>query len=476
MTDMAVASPDLEVGSPRYWLDRLDRQLAERRPVLARYAAYYDGDHPLEFATEKFRQAFGHQFRDFADNWCEMVVDAVEDRLNIRGFRLGDDPAADAPAWSIWQRNQMDADAQLAHTESLIYGISYAGVWPDRDGPAITVESPLQVTVAKQAGSRRERAAALKVWREDDGHDLATLYLPNALYKFRTHTKGGDGTAGLARWEPREIDGEAWPLPNPFGVVPVVPIENKPRLLVAGVSEIAKVIPVQDAINKTIADMLVAAEFNGMRQRWATGMEIPRDPETNQPIEPFGTAIKRLWIAEDENTTFGEFGETNLRGFVETVAMFVQHIASQTRTPPHYLNPGADRLSGESIKAAETGLVAKCRRKMVFFGEAWEEIIRLALVAAGDERRFDASQAETIWGDPESRTESEHVDAVMKQQALGVPNEVLWEKLGYSPQEIERIKTIRRLEVLEQAAAAGDFGALFGTDTTVKPPAVGVAR
>jgi hypothetical protein len=61
--------------------------------------------------------------------------------------------------------------------------------------------------------------------------------------------------------------------------------------------------------------------------------------------------------------------------------------------------------------------------------------------------------AETIWGDPESRSESEHVDAVTKMQSLGVPQEALWEELGFTPQQIDRFKTMRAETALEIAVA-----------------------
>ena len=130
--------------------------------------------------------------------------------------------------------------------------------------------------------------------------------------------------------------------------------------------------------------------------------------------------------------------------------MFVGHIASQSRTPPHYMDPAADRLSGESIKSAETGLVAKVQRKMRHFGESHEEVMRLAFLAEGDDRAASAFAMETIWRDPEIRTESEHVDALLKQQAFGVPNEVLQEKAGYSPIEVARNK---KIQAEERAAA-----------------------
>ena len=127
--------------------------------------------------------------------------------------------------------------------------------------------------------------------------------------------------------------------------------------------------------------------------------------------------------------------------------MLVQHLASQTRTPPHYFYLRGQMPSGESIKSAETGLVSKAKDRMVHFGEAWEEALRLVFKAAGDPRA-DTVWAETIWGDPESRTESEMVDAALKRKAMGVPQQQLWEDIGYSPTQVSRFEAMRMREAL----------------------------
>ena len=62
------------------------------------------------------------------------MVDSIEERLNVEGFRLGGSLTADADAWSIWQDNCLDAESQLAHSEALVLGRSYLMVWGDDDG------------------------------------------------------------------------------------------------------------------------------------------------------------------------------------------------------------------------------------------------------------------------------------------------------------------------------------------------------
>ena len=427
-------------------LSHLSLELDQRQARLTYLSDYYEGEQRLVYSSEKWQRAFGGLFTQFSDNWCALVVDAVEERLDVTGFRFGDD-TGDKDAWEIWQRNNLDADSQIAHTDALIYGVSYAMVWADAAGRAkIDVESAEQTIVDYVPGSRRERAAGLKRWQSGD-NVFATLYMPDFLWKFQARSSSRSTAAGLgvAGWTAREVAGEPWPLPNPLGVVPIVPLVNRPRVhkrrnsATEGASEIAQVIPVQDAINKLLLDMLVASEFGAFRQRWAVGLDIPVDPTTNLPTEPFRAAVDRLWVSENPEVRFGEFSATDLVPYVKSVEMLVQHVASQTRTPPHYFYLSGQFPSGESIKSAETGLVAKARRKMRHLSESWEEVMRLAF-AVEDDERADYTAAETIWGDPESRTEGEHVDATLKKKALDVPIQQLWEDLGYSPQQIERFR------------------------------------
>jgi hypothetical protein len=54
----------------------------------ARTERYYCGEHDLAFATEKFANAFGALFREFALNLCPAICDAVRDKLKVTGFSV----------------------------------------------------------------------------------------------------------------------------------------------------------------------------------------------------------------------------------------------------------------------------------------------------------------------------------------------------------------------------------------------------
>lgn len=438
----------MEAQSPIWWLTQLHRRLMVRAPEVRHFENAYDGKLPLEFATPEYRLELAKMVAGVSDNWMALVVDAVEERLHVEGFRMSDDPAGDTDAWRIWQENCLDSDSEMLHSTALQTGSAFAMVWyGDDDRPEITVEHPGQTIVAYETGTQRKRAAALKSWIDEWTGDVrANVYLPDGIYKYQAKRaitldeyrtdSGRDRRLDVlgAMWKP--IDGEA-EVPNPLGLVPIVEFRNRPRLLGSGRSEIADVISVQNQINKLVCDMMVAAEFGAFRQRWATGVEIPSDPMTGKPLQGYQAAIDRLWSVESDGARFGDFAETNLTNYVDAITNRVRSLMGRTRTPGYYVPSDGPPPSGESLKTVETGLVAKCRSRHRHFGESWEEVMRLAFGVL-DDKRADARSAETVWADPESFSEGVRTDSLLKQLAMGVPVRVLWERAGYSQTEIAR--------------------------------------
>ncbi|WP_128092255.1 phage portal protein [Streptomyces resistomycificus] len=448
------------VESALWWLERLWDELQERRKYVELMRQYCCGDHPLPMIQDKARVAFQRLLRQARSNYVGLVVDATAERMQIDGFRLGDAEAGDPEAWRIWQANNLDADSDLVITEAVKVGRAFMLVAPNPDDattPMVTAEDATQAIVAYRPGSRRERAAGLKCWEDDwTGELMATVYLPDAIHKFRA-PKPKHGVIGQPKWVAREVQGEPWPAKNPLGAVPLVEVPNRPDLLGEAHSEIEDVLDTQDRINKTLIDRLMAQEFSAFRQRWATGYELPED-ENGQPIEPFKAAVDRLWVAEDPNVKFGEFSATDLTPYLKAVDADVQHMAARTRTPAQYLLGQLSNVNGETLKATESGLVSKVRQRQRPLGEGMEEVVRLTLKAAGDGR--DLARIETIWHNPEFRTEGELVDALVKMSTLGVPHEALWERWGASQTEIAQWSQLR-----DQAAeriVGGDIAALYG--------------
>jgi hypothetical protein len=455
--------------TPDEWRVQLEADLAARQDDVELYTRYYDGDHRLAFATAQFKEAFGDLFEAFATNWCGIVVDVAVERLAVQGVRFFGDE--DEDAWTMWNANRLDAGSILAHTEAIKCGSAYVIVGPPRvEGgePVITAEHPSQVVVATDPADRLRRLAALKKYRDENGDTVCVVYLPDRIVPFSRSTISRvvqafglvlpDGLAGEADYDlVLEED-------NPIGVVPVVPLENAPNLLTGGASDLKPAISLNDAANKFFSDMIHASEYMAFPQRVMTGVELPRDPVTGEVLEDFQlrAAVGRLWAFEGEEAKVFELPAGSLSNYVEGVDLAVQHLAAQTRTPPHYLLARLVNISGDALKAAETGLVARVRRKHVDFGDGWEETIRLGFAwrsvyggNAKDKERSETMEAELIWRDPESRNPGAVSDSLIKKQAVGVPWEKLMEEAGYSPQEIRRLEKLKQEEekVEEEKAA-----------------------
>jgi len=313
----------------------------------------------------------------------------------------------------------------------------------------------LQVITAHVPGVPRARSAALKRWFDEDAErDLATVYLPDSVWKFQAEAKEDGAKGDETRWELR--DGEESVIANPFdGVVPVIPFKNLEKILGHAKSEIEEIIPLQDAINKLFNDALVASEFAAFRQRILTGMEIPED-ENGRIIPNLGleAAVQRLMIIKDPNVGVHEFEISDLSQYANLITLAVHHIAARTRTPPQYFQGQVVNVSGDALKAAESGLVSKVKRRSRFAGEGWEETQRLGFRLMGDEARANAYAAETIWSNPEIITESALADSLAKLATLGIPPQALWERMDATQTEIKRwLQMLKENPVLLPAPA-----------------------
>ena len=414
------------------------------------YVKYYDSqDTPLNYAQKKFAEIFGELFKGYRDNFAPLIVDSISERLSIRGFRMGPDEESDEDAWKIWQRSFLDADSNAAHIDSLVQGTSFLIVWEDDDKqPLITPESASEVTVQYAAGSRRLVEAGYREFIDDWGVIHGTLFLPDAVY---TSEKGNDQFS-----EPERSN-------NPLGIVPIVPLTNRKRLRAEPFSELAAIIPIQDAINKVSADAIVASEFAAFPQRVISGLE-PFETMEDERKAMLKAYVDRILNLDGDDVKWGQFEAADLSNYVRLIDMLVQHMASQSRVPFHYfLLNGGTAPSGESITAAEAGLVAKAKERMLHFGESWETAMRIAFQILGDPRA-KAFDAETIWADPEHRSRGALMDSLLKAKDINVPDKQLWEDYGYSFSQIERFDEMNKEQDEKELAQAKKMAAVTGAE------------
>lgn len=430
-------------------LDKLATELRKRQSEVASLDEAYRGEHKLTFASEDFRDYFGTRYANFSDNWCGIVADAPHERLEVTGIRLKGDDNGDDDLWDAWRENDADAYSDLAMLDAIISKRAFALVWGTKDGePRITWEHPSQAIVSYDPETRA-RVAGAKVW-SDDTHEYATLYLPDEIWKFQrsraqsilalpAHMLNGG-------WETR-AEGV---IPNPLGKVPLVEMANRPRLVGEPVSDIAGVLSMQHAINLFWAQLFASADEATLGQRVILGAEMPTVPILNEEGVEIGTRpidLKKfardraLWL-EDPATKIDQWAPAKLDVFTSEIEIMVGHIAAQTRTPAHYLLIGGTiaNVSGDAMKALETGLVKRTEEKTQHFGRAIRDVFELVALVKDDPAKALAIRGgRVLWKDIENRSDAQRADALSKKKEIGYPLRYLLELDGLSPTEIDRV-------------------------------------
>lgn len=460
---------------------RLSDALLARRPRTAKELSYYRGDQgELRFASPKFSENFRKQFEGFSDNWCAPVADASPERMVLLGIRPYGTIQADKETNRAWEAADAAAGMQTALQVRAAARRAFALIAPGKrpDRPRITFENPEQVYVDSDPATR-ERRSALVTWA-DDKKEYATLYLPDEIWKFERETseerwqRQGRPADLFQGWEPRVGDTHFWGS-NPFGEVPVVELRNRDLLDDEPISDIAGVMAMQDAINLIWAYLINALDAASLPQRIVTGAEPPKIPILDQhgqqigarPVELDKLLGEKVLFVPGENVGVAEWSRSQLGPFSEVINQAIEHIAAQTRTPPHYLMTKMVNTAAEALTISEAGLVSKTRQSVMHVNSAVREIYKLMAIAMDrPSAEVDALAAgRPMWADIQYRSEAQRADALVKKRQMGYPLRWIFEQDGASPEEIERIMEMIREERAQDALAADHFA----TTTAMNP-------
>ncbi|AYN58832.1 portal protein [Arthrobacter phage Richie] len=415
-------------------LVRLDKKLALAIPGLDRLDKYLEGEQPLKYMAKAMEDEIGDRVHQLIINILRYGAEAYENRLDVKGFRYRGESSSDEELWRIWQANDLDEQSQQAHLDSIslerTYAIVGSGDEDDAD-PIVTVESPFQVFAERDPRTRRV-SAAIKRWAEGEGNDQvqrATLYLPDSTESFAFFKNAWWSTG------PADV--------HEMGRVPVVPLVNNPRILRPdGRSEFSDIIEIADALNKMATDMMISGEYHAMPRRWATALTADDfvDKDGN-PIGVWSRDAGRLWATESKDTKFGQFNETDLKVFHESMKLLIQIGSQLLALPPHYMSfVGDNPTSADAIRSSETQLVKRVERKQTYLGGAWEEVQRLVLRIKTGQWDPAAMSLETQWRNPATPTVAQEADAIVKKVQAGiVPIEQAREDLGYTQEQRDRM-------------------------------------
>lgn len=450
---------------------------------------YYDGEHPV-LLTQRQQEYLGPLVKEgnftFAHNLVKVIIDTLCERLNVIGFTVNGEKAAEPDAeettpagqaaaamWRWFKANRMDAGQIDLYLNALRDRASYAIVDYDSEQaiPRINIhkidDGTTGVTYHRDPTDTNRVLFANRYFYTYDplkpgatGKERKTTYLPDQIRKYIRAVSGD--------WQPyTDEDGAVWPLAwldslsRPLGVAAV-------EFANPGGSEIAQVIGLQNGVNKSWLDLLAAADAAG----------FPLIAVEYQGEQPFGQVTDdddleggdELHIGpgralEVDNARVHRLEAANLASMLDTVWGLVAAISGVSRTPQYYLRPigGADVPSGEALKQLESGLVKRAKARQLVFGQAWADVMRLCYRVAqtfGNENlpALPEMNIEVEWADPEVRNEATEANVAEAHKRMGVPDAEVWQRLGYTPEQIAAFE--RTARIAEAAKVAAVMGAM----------------
>ncbi len=451
------ASLDADQAADPVLLNDLVMQIDSAARDYKKLREYWDGQHPVKL-TVRLRQFLtlnGITATEFSDNFMGVVVSAATDRLDVSAFTVpGEAVAEDAEpdevgpvaqfANDTWAINRVDAMQKDVYGTAMALGDAYViGEW-DETLKAITLNfnPPEMVRVWYDDADYLQPVLAVKKWittSMDVTQHAKQLTRLNLYYENRIEKYMSTGTGGGA-WQ-RFVDtlGGVWPIPwldaagDPLGI-PVAHFRNNPRGASYGRSDLLDVIPIQDSVNKALVDGLRVMDAQGWPQRWVTGLD-------DTPVGDVASNPGTLLHAGSKDAKFGEFDAADPTGIIAWMEHLAATVATLSKSPQHLFRITGDAPSGEALKTAEAPFVRRVQDRQTVFGNAWEDVMGLAVRIAnanGVALTLPDTGFTTEWEDAEtSPSELERVQSINEKQ--GISNRQRLREYGYTDEEITRI-------------------------------------
>lgn len=436
--------------SPEEWLKELTEAMDSRRVELERVRNYVTGNAPLPRGATQHAEAYADFQKKARTNFANLIVAAPSERMNVAGFRVGEEPSDNDAARRLWRRSSGQTLASDVHRNMMTYGVAYAMASVGPDGRAVlTSESPFTTITDHDPVLPSVVRAGLKTWN-DQGEDHAVLHLPGEVHYYRR--------SGATRLGARRVAGgwemERAPRSTGLSVVPIVRFVN-----LDGVGEFAQHTDLLDRINWVILQRLLITAMQAFRQRAIKG-DLDQEDENGDPIDweaLFSPGPDALWNLPD-GIEIWESQPGDIGQILSAVKDDIRDLSAVTRTPMSVLSPDSANQSAEGASLTREGLVFKAEDRCDRATPSWESLLAIGLVLDGTE-----AEVEVQWAPCERLSMAERFDALTKAGDLPWRRRMT-DILGYDAATVDQMETERAADALNailssQVPAAPQSGA-----------------
>lgn len=443
-------------------------RLPEKKYDIDLMWAYYEGDHPQLWMTEKLRTMFAALADHMVENYCEIAVDSTVRRMEITGFTVskdleqqdsGEEGASTAPQALVSGDDELfdkifrDNGLYLEQSEYIraarVAGEAFAILWLGEDGPEIHLNDARNVYWHRPKHTSNRHA--VKVWAdEDEERWRATIYYDdgNQVRLVGPALKSTGLENVLPDVKKFEPDSEDPGGPTGFDFMPVFRFADREKRT----SYLKSLSKIQAKINKLESNKMVAAEFGAFQQRaYLTTQKLDKDAVRQEPdhaivLDPGGDS--ETGVAA---TSVHEFSATELSNYDNTIQREVNAFFTTGNLPKHLMvNPGASP-SGAAITADEGPFVEMIKDVQRFFTATWKEIA----AAFG-------LNVEVMWRDPSTEDSLTTATTTKTYVDAGVPTDLALKKYaGWDGAELDELNQKNEAQQAnEQAAREATLAAL----------------
>lgn len=414
--------------------------------------AYYDGDQPLIYNSERLREIFSGLNAKFTENWCAVVVDSTLDRIEMQVPRAIGNAEADARLRDLWEQTSIVDDEFSIHEDVCVTGESFVIAWPNAETGEIEAfhNNARLVHAEYELDNPKKMRFAAKWWTDAENRVRLTLYYPDRLEYYIAKKPSIDVEISSAKMFEPYGEAEGDPIvTNPFGRIPVFHFrsnQRKPK------SQISNVLEIQDAINKLLSDMMVAAEFGAFPQRFVIS-QAGIDELRNNPNEIWDLPAA---IEGGQGTSAGQFSATDLGNYLQSINKLSADIGVITRTPRHYFFLQTGDPSGDALITMEAPLQRKVSRLLATLRPTWRDLAQFMLELDGV---TISSREISIEFDPfQTIQPMTQVMVIKTGKEAGIPLRNMLKEYGWTEEDIQQMEAdaLAEQKFNQQLAAANN--------------------
>jgi hypothetical protein len=299
-------------------VNTLAEQMMQLRSIeqsrLDKIARYMKGKHAQPYAPKGVNAEYRWIMSKARRNFLPLIVSVISENLHVDGYKPSGETTTETassidvdPMWNTFRANRMISRQHGVHRSVSKYGSAYIVVLPGEMARDEELEAD-NVPVMRPVSPRRMTAfysddvddewpqVAIEVrvsgnpMRPQDQRVIVTLYDDMMRYILTSQASGVVSNVSqldlrLAQPDDSYLNGMAPITMHGLGICPVVRFLYEADLdgETDCSGEVEPLIPLQDQVNATTFNLMMAEQYQAFKQRWVTGMS-PSDEEGRPPI------------------------------------------------------------------------------------------------------------------------------------------------------------------------------------------------